>query len=71
MLVLSRRENESVIIDGEITVRVLGINGSRVRLGIDAPASVNIQRNELVVDLCHTGSPTGFGALSNMMQAQS
>ncbi len=71
MLVLSRRENESVIIDGEITVRVLGVKGSRVRLGINAPASVPILRDELVVDLDDAGSPIGFAALASMLETQS
>ena len=51
MLVLSRRESESLVIGDDVTVRVLSIKGSRVRLGIDAPESVAIKRNELVIDL--------------------
>jgi carbon storage regulator len=44
MLVISRREGESIRIGGEITVRVLEIKGESVRIGIDAPASVRIAR---------------------------
>ena len=48
MLVLSRRTNESIIINGNITVTVLEIRGDHIRLGIDAPRSVPIFRQELL-----------------------
>ncbi len=47
MLVLSRKPNESIIINGNIRVTVVGIRGSHVRLGIEAPESVAIFREEL------------------------
>lgn len=47
MLVLSRRENEHILIGEDICITVLGISGRRVRLGITAPASVLIERMEL------------------------
>ena len=47
MLVLSRRIGESVVIDDHIFFTVLGIKGNQVRLGFDAPASVEIHRNEI------------------------
>lgn len=44
MLLLSRRVNESIIIDGEINVQILSTceNSGYVRLGIDAPEKVNV-----------------------------
>jgi carbon storage regulator len=48
MLVLSRKANESLVIDGNVTVRVLGINGNRVRLGIEAPPEIRVRRAEHV-----------------------
>lgn len=49
MLVLSRRNNESIVIDGEIVVTVLGVDrGGQVRLGIEAPDHVRILRRELL-----------------------
>ncbi|MDA3962664.1 MAG: carbon storage regulator CsrA [Planctomycetota bacterium] len=49
MLVLSRRTNESIVIDGEIVVTVLGVDrGGQVRLGIEAPKRVRILRQELL-----------------------
>jgi carbon storage regulator len=47
MLVLTRKLNESIIIDGEIRVTVVGIRGNHVRLGIEAPDAVAIFREEL------------------------
>ena len=49
MLVLSRRPEEALVIGEGITVRVLEIKGRTVRLGIDAPPEVRIQRREIVV----------------------
>ena len=48
MLVLSRKKNESIIINGNITVVVVEIRGDKVRLGIDADNSVTILRSELI-----------------------
>lgn len=51
MLVLSRKSNESIVIAGEITVTVLEIRGDQVRLGIDAPRSVTVHREEIHAEL--------------------
>ena len=47
MLVLSRKLNESIIIDGNIRITIVGIRGNHVRVGIEAPDSVPIIREEL------------------------
>lgn len=47
MLVLSRKLNESIIIDGEIEIVVLATEGDTVKLGITAPKEVSIFRKEL------------------------
>lgn len=47
MLVLSRKQNQSIIIDGGIRVTIVGIRGNQVRLGIEAPDAVAIFREEL------------------------
>jgi carbon storage regulator len=47
MLVLSRDEKESILIGDNITVRVLKIIGSMVRLGIDAPRDTPVHREEV------------------------
>jgi carbon storage regulator len=48
VLVLTRRTEESVVIGGNIIVTVLGVEGEKVKLGIDAPREVTILRNELL-----------------------
>ncbi len=47
MLVLSRKSNQSIVIAGGIRVTVLGHRGDYVRLGIEAPSSVKVLREEL------------------------
>ena len=47
MLVLTRREGESLKIDGDIEVMVLGIRGGQVKIGIKAPEDVKVFREEL------------------------
>jgi carbon storage regulator CsrA len=47
MLVLSRKNGESIRIGQSIEVEVLEVKGGRVKLGISAPRGVNIQRDEL------------------------
>ena len=56
MLVLTRKLNEGIHIGDHIVLRVLGIRGSNVRLGIDAPKSIAIRRSELP-DLAHKRPP--------------
>ncbi|WP_146397558.1 carbon storage regulator [Planctomycetes bacterium CA13] len=47
MLVLSRKENDSIVINGNITIVVARIQGGKVRLGIEAPQDVPIHRQEV------------------------
>lgn len=47
MLVLSRKKNESIIIDDQIVIMVVDIRGDRVRLGIEAPKHVTVHRREV------------------------
>ncbi|MDH0749227.1 carbon storage regulator CsrA [Pseudomonas sp. GD03842] len=47
MLVLTREIGESFSIGDDITVRILGITGNQVRLGITAPLSVKVHRSEV------------------------
>ena len=47
MLVLTRRPGEQIVIDGNIRLTVISLKGDRVRLGIDAPATVVVDRQEV------------------------
>lgn len=51
MLVLTRKHNESIQIGDDIEIKVLGIAGDQIKLGISAPKSVDIYRKELYVDI--------------------
>jgi carbon storage regulator len=47
MLVLSRQQDESIIIDSKIKVTVVDIRGDKVRIGVDAPDELTVDREEL------------------------
>jgi len=47
MLILTRRVGETVVVDDDITVTVLGVKGQQVRLGINAPKDVAVHREEI------------------------
>ena len=67
MLVLSRKKNESIVINNDITVTVVEIRGDKVRLGIVAPKEVPVHRQE-VFDAIHgkdAGSPAAAPVVVN------
>ena len=47
MLVLSRKKNESIVIDENIVITVVDIRGDKIRLGIQAPRDVAVHRSEV------------------------
>ena len=47
MLVLSRKKNESIVINNDITIVVVDIRGDKVRLGIEAPKEIPVHRREV------------------------
>ena len=47
MLILTRRTGETVMIGNEVTLTVLGVKGNQVRIGINAPKSVPVHREEI------------------------
>jgi len=47
MLVLTRRITESIIINDDVKITVLGVVGKQVRIGIDAPRDISVHREEI------------------------
>ena len=47
MLILTRRVGETVMIGDEVTGTVLGVKGNQVRVGVDAPKTVSVHREEI------------------------
>ena len=47
MLVLSRKKNESIIIGDNVTVTIVEIRGDKIKIGIEAPVDVSVDRVEV------------------------
>ena len=47
MLILTRRIGESLIIGDDVVVNILGVKGSQVRIGVDAPKEISVHREEI------------------------
>lgn len=47
MLVLTRKVGETIIIGDDVTVTVLGLVGSQIKIGVNAPKSVSVHREEI------------------------
>lgn len=47
MLILTRKIGETIVIGDDVTVTVLGIKGSQIRMGINAPKDVQVHREEI------------------------
>lgn len=68
MLVLSRKKNESIVINDDITIVVVEIRGDKVRLGIEAPKEVPVHRNE-VYEAIRRGQEPGANASTSSNEA--
>ena len=53
MLILTRRIGESIMIGDDVSITVLRIKGNQVRLGVNAPKSVSVQREEISERMKH------------------
>ncbi|MFK3824555.1 carbon storage regulator CsrA [Pseudomonas yamanorum] len=59
MLVLSRAVGEIISVGDQITLRILEVNGTQVKLGVEAPVGVNVHRAEVYQKiLCRQGQQT-------------
>ncbi len=61
MLVLSRKKNESIVINNDITIVVVEIRGDKVRLGVEAPREVPVHRREVYDAIQRTQSENDVG----------
>jgi carbon storage regulator len=59
MLVLTRRIGEIIRIGPHIVVTILGVNGSQVRIGVDAPRDVAVHREEIFERIKHERNTAG------------
>ncbi len=48
MLVLSRKKNESIIINDNVVITIVDVRGDKVRIGIEAPRDVSVHRQEVL-----------------------
>jgi carbon storage regulator len=62
MLVLSRKKNESIVINNDIVITVVEIRGDKVRLGIEAPKDVPVHRQEVYEAIHGVKAPTPASA---------
>ncbi|HOA41207.1 MAG: carbon storage regulator CsrA [Halanaerobiales bacterium] len=51
MLILTRKKNESIIIDEQIKVTILELDNNRVQVGIEAPRDISIHREEVYLEI--------------------
>ena len=47
MLILTRRQGESIIVGDNVRITVISVKGNQVRIGVEAPRSVSVQRQEI------------------------
>jgi carbon storage regulator len=62
VLVLTRRANQSIMIGQDVVITVLEIRGDQVRLGIRAPRSVEVHREEVFLEVTRPAPGTGTAA---------
>ncbi len=51
MLVLTRKKDQSIVVNDNIEITILDIQGDQVRIGINAPKSVSIHRKEVYIEI--------------------
>lgn len=65
MLVLTRKQKESIIINDDIEIQILGIDGDQIKIGIQAPKSVDIHRKEVYLAIQKENQSAGANTISD------
>lgn len=60
MLILARKAGEAIVVDNEITVRVLEIKGGQVKIGVEAPGRVRVHREEVFKKILEENKRAGL-----------
>lgn len=61
MLILTRKAEQGIVIDGHIVVRLLAVDGDRVKIGVEAPRSVSVLREELLAEVADQNQAAAQG----------
>lgn len=72
MLILTRKAEQGIVIDGNVVVRVLSVDGERVKIGVEAPRAVTVLREELLTEVADANQaaarPAGRPALPSRLR---
>ena len=72
MLALSRKKNESIVINNDTEITILEIKGDQVKIGITAPKSVPVYRKEVYLQIQESNeaasNASGMEALKNLLK---
>ena len=68
MLALTRKNQESIIIDGNIEVKILEIQGDKVKIGINAPKNISIHRQEVYEQIKNANREAGNLNVANLKE---
>ena len=69
MLVLSRKTNESIVIDGKIYLDILRFEGDSVKVGVKAPKNVTVYRKEIYDEILESNRAAAAGPTKKDIQA--
>lgn len=69
MLVLSRKKNESIVINNDIRIVVVEIRGDKVRLGVEAPREVPVHRREVYEAIQRSSNPAVDGETTESVES--